>query len=510
VAGPAPVLEIPTTLHASLLTRLDRLGPAREIAQIGAALGRQFSHELISAAAKMPQRHVDEGLARLAGTELIYRRGTPPDADYIFKHALVQEAAYGTLLRSRRRQIHGRITTVIEERFPRIVLAQPALFARHCAEGGLAEKSVGYWLKAGQQELARSAIAEAVTLLRNGLDAVSHLPEGLRRQELELDLQLALGPALAATKGHSAGDVGVSFARANALAEQMHRPEYAVPVIISKWSVHLGRSEHMLALSLAEQVEEIGQRMNHLGTQLQGRRMQGLTRSLLGQFVAACAILERCHDLRSTANRGVRGGMSGDPYALMLAHLAVTLAHLGHIDQARARRDEALFEARRLRHAVTLASVLNHVNWMESVTLSPELGSPATELLSLSDEHGFPFHSVRGIAYRGQSLITAGRAQEGAALALEALEASRATRTVVGTPRSLISLAEAYTMLGKLSEGLKCIDHASQIIEATNERHAEAELHRPRGKARSFSSCAPQFALPACGVSRAKARMRRR
>jgi predicted ATPase len=171
VAGPAPSLAIPATLHASLLARLDRLAPVREVAQIGAALGRQFSHELISAVAGMPHHQVNDALEQLVGAELIYRRGTQPDAEYTFKHALVQDAAYSTLLRSRRQQLHARIAAIIEDRFPEIVAVQPALLAHHCEQAGLGEKAIDYWLTAARQAWSRSMLAEAVALLRRGLEA---------------------------------------------------------------------------------------------------------------------------------------------------------------------------------------------------------------------------------------------------------------------------------------------------------------------------------------------------
>jgi predicted ATPase len=169
--GPMAALAIPASLQASLLARLDRLAPAREVVQIAAALGRQFSHELISVVAPMPQRQLDDALAQLVGAELIYRRGTPPDAEYTFKHVLVQDAAYSTLLRSRRRQLHARIVATLEDRFPEIVAAQPALLAHHCEEAGLTEKAVEYWLAAGRRAWERSATAEAVGLLRRGVGA---------------------------------------------------------------------------------------------------------------------------------------------------------------------------------------------------------------------------------------------------------------------------------------------------------------------------------------------------
>jgi predicted ATPase len=188
VTGPVTSLAIPSSLHASLLARLDRLAPTREVAQIGSALGRSFSHELIGAVAQMPQQKLDEALEQLVAAELIFRRGRPPDAEYTFKHALVQDAAYGTLLRARRQQIHGRIAATLENDFPEVVAAQPALMAQHCTEAGLDEKAVGYWLKAGQQAVARSAMTEAVGQLEKGLGLLSTQSSGPARQQQELDL----------------------------------------------------------------------------------------------------------------------------------------------------------------------------------------------------------------------------------------------------------------------------------------------------------------------------------
>ncbi|MGY8704923.1 AAA family ATPase [Bradyrhizobium sp. 18BD] len=200
--GPVPRLAIPTSLHASLMARLDRLAPVRELAQIGAALGRSFSHELISAVAAMPQQQVDGALAQLVHAELVFQRGTPPDAEYTFKHALVQDAAYSTLLRGRRQQIHARVATTLESDFPEIVAAQPQLMAHHCSEAGFHDKAVGYRLKAGQQAVARSAMTEAVAQLQRGLELLANMPEESRPAQHELDLEIALGRALMAARGY--------------------------------------------------------------------------------------------------------------------------------------------------------------------------------------------------------------------------------------------------------------------------------------------------------------------
>jgi class 3 adenylate cyclase/tetratricopeptide (TPR) repeat protein len=477
--GPVPPLAIPATLQASLLARLDRLAPEREVAQIASALGRQFSHQLISAVAPVPQQQLNEALGRLVSAELIFRRGTPPDAEYTFKHMLVQDAAYSTLLRSRRVQLHARIVVTLEDHFPENVVAQPALLAQHCAEAGLADKAVMYWLKAGQQAMARSATKEAIAQLQKGLDELAGLPDGPRRRQQELELRIALASALAATKGYSATDVGETIARAHALAEQIDRPEHLVPLIYGQWAFHLLRSEYKLALSLAEQFEKIGETRNDVVVQLQGRRAQGVTRYYLGEFVAARTFLEQCHGLGESAHRAA--GLSSDPYAVMLSQLAVTLAHLGYIDQARVRLNEAISEARRLRQALTLSNVLYRASWIEAIIRSAKMQEYAEEGLALSTEHGFSLFLGKAIAIRGLHLTWLGQAREGLALLTQGLTTVRATGAVLNTPQHYMWLAEAHAMLGQLVEGLNCLAAAAQIIETTGERHNEAELHRLRG-----------------------------
>jgi tetratricopeptide (TPR) repeat protein len=468
-------LAIPTSLHASLLARLDRLAPTREVAQIGAALGRSFSHELISAVSQMPQHKLDDALEQLVRAELIFRRGTPPDAEYTFKHALVQDAAYSTLLRSRREQLHARIAATIEGRFREIATARPALLAQHCAEAGLGKKAVGYWLKAGQQALARSAMTEAVAQLQKGLAVLAGLPDDPWRQQQELDLQIALGPALAGKIGYSA--MGEPLARARALAEQLDRPEYLVPLLYGQWQYHVVRAEYKFALSIAEQLEK----RNDITTQLMGCHAIGLVRLCRGELIAARAVMERCRDLADPARRTAGVGINEDPYAATLANLAVTLAHLGYLDQARLQLREALSEARRLKHSLTLAIVLSFATLVDLVIRSPELKSHAEELLSISKEHGFPYYVSVALACRGSLLTELGQAQEGLTLIMRGLTEVRSAGALINTTLVFAQLAKAYAMLGRLVDGLNCLTEAAQIIERTDERIWEADVHRVRG-----------------------------
>ena len=365
LAGPMAPVAIPTSLHASLLARLDRLAPIREVAQIGAALGRSFSYELISAVAGMPQQKLDEALDQLASAELIFRRGVPPDAEYTFKHALVQDAAYSTLLRGRRQQLHGRIVATFETQFPEVVTAQPALMAQHSTEAGLSEKAVGYWLKAGQQAIARSAMTEAVAQLQKGLDLLKSMSDNSARQQQELDLRITLGQALIATKGWGSPLVGETYARAHLLAEQLDRPDYLFPLLLGRFAFHLLRGELKLALSLAQQMEEIGQTRGDAAMVYWGRTQHGWLRFFAGEFVAARTILAQTYGMSDPAARAaIRAAcatvMPEDPHVRILGYLAVTLGYLGYVDAARERAREALSEASQLGHVYSLAYASIH------------------------------------------------------------------------------------------------------------------------------------------------------
>jgi predicted ATPase len=214
-SAPLLGLEVPPTLHASLMARLDRIGPvAKEVAQVGAAIGREFSYDLLAAAAHQSDSELRAALNRLIGAGLVFRRGEPPDANFLFKHALVQDAAYGTLLRRQRRELHARIARVLEERLATDAESQPEILARHCANAGLIEKAVCYWQEAGERSVAHSAMAEAIRQMRKALDLLSSLPDTSERQRTELQLQLALGGALIAAKGHAAEETGTAYGRA--------------------------------------------------------------------------------------------------------------------------------------------------------------------------------------------------------------------------------------------------------------------------------------------------------
>jgi predicted ATPase len=301
--GPGAQFAIPTTLHASLLARLDRLAPTREVAQIGAALGRSFSHELISAVAQIPQEKLDEALEQLVAAELIYRRGTPPNAEYTFKHALVQDTAYGTLLRSRRQQFHGRIAAVMEGQFPEIVEAQPEMLAQHCVQAGLMDRAVEYWLKAGRQAIARGTMPEAAAHLRKGLEILSSLPNTPARREQELNFQIELGHALVTTMGYSAEEPGEAFARAGELCAQLGEPVQLGQVLYGQMVYHVVRGELVQAERQASEYRRLAQVHKDQNWQHASAHLSGALSCVRGKFTEACAYFENAVSLWDPAVR---------------------------------------------------------------------------------------------------------------------------------------------------------------------------------------------------------------
>jgi predicted ATPase len=293
LAGPLPPLALPSTLHDSLLARLDRLAPVKEIAQIGAALGREFSHGLLVAVADRPEAQLQAALDQLVAAELVYRRGTAPDVTYSFKHALVQDAAYGALLKSRRQQLHTRIAQVLEAQFPNIVETQPELLAQHYTGAGLTEQAIVYWEKAGERAIQSSANAEAIERLSKALELLETVPETPERIRRELALQTRLGPAVHAVKGFASPDVETVYNRARELCARVADcPELLFSTLRGLWIFHMLRARHNAAYELAGQMLTLAQREGSQSLHLEALKALGQSRFYLGEFVGAATQLQ--------------------------------------------------------------------------------------------------------------------------------------------------------------------------------------------------------------------------
>jgi predicted ATPase len=475
--------SVPSSLRDSLMARLDRLGEPRTIAQIGAALGRQFSHELILAATPLPPQQLELALDALVAAGIIFRRGVPPNAEYRFKHALLQDVAHGSLTRPSRQELHARIASLFEQAFPELAAGQPERLAHHHAEAGALEKAAAYSLKAGLRALAQSAMTEALALLRNGLDLLSCCADTDERALLELDLQLALARAMMATQGYAALAVGEAYARARGLCLRLDRPPQFVAVLYGQFLHKFMRAELQKAWELAEEMLRLGEAQNKPPLILMGRRLVGIAALALGDLITAATHLERCLKDFDPADGPFYSSLAIDDLRLnIMSYLAIALISLGRLDEAKARIAAALDEARRLSHGYTL------VHTLITACLCDWCGAEWTSLLQhieeaseLSNRHGFALFRAWSELFQGCALAALGRPEEGLPLLHRGVALTRAIDQGLHLPQTLTMLAYAYGKAGQFEEGLRRLAEAAEIAETTQDRWAEAELYRLRG-----------------------------
>jgi class 3 adenylate cyclase/tetratricopeptide (TPR) repeat protein len=408
--GALPSLAIPSSLHDSLMARLDRLAPVKEVAQIGAVIGPEFSHELLAAVADRPAAELGAALERLVASELIFRRGTPPDATYSFKHALVQDVAYQSLLKSKRQRLHARVPEVLEQHFPETIKAHPELLAHHCEAAGLAKKAATYRYHAGQQAIARSAMAEAVAQLNAGLEALYTLPDGTERRGQELDLQVALGGALITAKGYAAQETGRAFARARELCSEQGSVPQLLPVMNGQVLFHSQRGEAHVAHRMAAEMLELAEAQGDPALLIPAHRALSLTSLHLGNFMAACRHAEQVIALYDPAQHGALTSLYAfDQRVVALGYLAAALLALGYPSRACRRSHEALAEARVLSHPNTLAQAL-HLACTFRLTARGAAGLDelAEALSAVAQEHGLAHFLAVGRVVNGRLSVSQG------------------------------------------------------------------------------------------------------
>jgi class 3 adenylate cyclase/predicted ATPase len=482
--GPAPPLAIPTTLHDSLMARLDRLSPLRELAQIAAALGRQFSYELISAVAPLAQQQLDDALEQLVNAELIFQHGIPPDSEYTFKHALVQDAAYQSLLKSKRPQYHLRIAQALEERFPEIVDAQPHVLARHYTEASLNKQAIPYWQKAGQKAVQRSANAEAVSHFSKGLELLKTLPESPEQFQQELELQLALGTPLIATKGFAAPEVGRVYARARVLCQQAGEAPQLFPVYWGLWVFYTARAEHKTAHELGEQCRRLAEAAGDPSLIMEAHHALGVTLLALGEFSSALEHLERAISIYNLEQHHSLAFVYGqDSGVVCRSHAAWALWFLGYPERAMKRNEEALSLAKKLSHPYSLAVALDFSAWLHQLFLEEQATQEEAEAaVALSAQHDFVFWILMGTILRGWALTAGEQMSDGIAQMREGLTAFRATGAEIMRPYYLALLAEVYGKVVETKQGLDLLAEAHVAMDDSGERWWEAEIYRLIGE----------------------------
>ena len=481
--GPLPPLTIPSTLQDSLMARLDRLATVKEIAQVGATIGREFSHELLAAVAPLTGDELSEALARLVASELLFQRGQPPRARYVFKNQLVRDVAYQSQLSSRRQQLHARIAAALAESFPESVEAEPEVLALHYTQAGLADQAIGAWLKAGRHASERIAYAEAVAHLEQGLVLLRAGPEGEERDRRELELLIALGTPLVATRGIASAEVGVHYERARRLSSASHDP---AQVSASLWGL---TTHYAFFGDLARSHDSAEEFVAHAeahdpAARIVAYRSLGYLNFVVGQEVDARAYLKQAlalYDIDEHRASAARYGQ--DPRVSSLAALSRVLWLLGYADQALACANDAIAHAELLSdpHSTTYA-----LNYAAVVLADRGDVAPARETakraIALSETHGFPSWLASSRILLGEADALSGAVDEGLALAEQGFAEFTALGAKLLVPQMCASLARICALAGAVETGLAKIAEGLAMSRQTGECCADSELFRLRGE----------------------------
>jgi len=485
LAGPLPSLAIPATLQDSLMARLDRLAPVKEVAQIGAVIGREFGHELLAATADRSEVELSDALDQLISSELVFRRGTPPKAAYSFKHALVQDAAYNSLLKSKRRQLHARLAEVLEARFPETVETKPELLAQHFTGAELFEQAAGYWSKAGERAIQSSANLEAINQLNKGLECLMRLPEGRERDQQELAMQIAIGGPLIAIHGYAASQVGEAYGRARVLCERLGETQPLVAVLSGEFVCHFVRADYRKMRLVADESRRLSERLSEPTMRLASHRLLAMTAMHSGDFLEARSEFEQILQIYDpTKHRSLPVHYVHDPKISALTYLASILWILGFPEQARRSSAAASQYARELDQVNLTAHVwiFSGAGLDELLRDASAVRAHADRIVNLSQEHGLNYWLLSGLILRGWALAQEGKGDEGVVL----IRQTATERAALGVGwyqiRYLCMLAETYLAMHDSEAGLQVVAEAKDLMERNQDRMWQAELERIEGE----------------------------
>jgi class 3 adenylate cyclase/predicted ATPase/ABC-type transport system involved in cytochrome c biogenesis ATPase subunit len=483
--GPLPPLAIPTTLQASLTARLDRLSPVREVAQIGAAVGREFDYELLRGIAGLPKHKLDDALNQLVRSELIFCRGKIPHAVYTFKHALVRDAAYAGLLKGRRLHLHGAIAKVLEQEFPEVLQAQPEIVAYHYAEARSYEKALRYWYQAGKRSAARSAHNEAVGHLKQGLAQLPNIDDPMLRNKSELLLQTALGNSLRAIKGWSTGSVKQAYTRALQLCKETGLDEHVFPAVFGLWTWNFLHTPLDEAQALAEHLMKIADNLDDSVYKVLAHEALGFTSFAQGKLAAGHAALQRSISLCEDSKVPVYLDLSAqDPRVHVRSYDGMALWFLGYPDQALRSCAEARLYADKSQHPFSQAmaraiSLRVHQFRGEAAVVAAQ----ADGAIALCEEHEFVHYLAMALILRGWARASQGEFEKGIAEIQEGLEKERATGALLFESYSLGLLADACIKNARYGQAFEFLEQARLRLDDENsERFYAAEIYRLLGE----------------------------
>ena len=484
LAAPLPLFAIPSTLQDSLMARLDRLAPVREAAQIGSVIGREFSHDLLAAVVDLPEAELDDVMGQLVTTGLVFRRGAPTQGSYIFKHALVQDAAYNSLLISRRQHLHIRIAQVIETRFPETAAADPALLAHHFSQAGHIEKAVEYYERAGRRAIGQSAVTEALAQFNRALERLQALPLSKERQHRELGIHLALGSGHVAVHGFAARATGDAYRRAAELCEELGETRELFPVLYGLCLYHLYGAELAESMAVGKRLLKLAESTDDHGLLFFAQRAAGVSALPAGDFTSARFHLEQALQLYNPGEHRTPAFIYAfDPRVVCLDYLARALLPLGFPEQALAANDEAIREARLLSHRNSLALPLFFGGVVHQIIGDREgVENRSRELAEISTEAGFYFWQAGATVLSGWALAEAGGLEDGRMKIKHGVDKWCATGAEYMLPYFLALLAQIEFKADRPEAALPLLEEARNRVEQTGERWFEAEIFRIEGE----------------------------
>ena len=474
-------VDIPITLQDSLRARLDRLNAAQGVAQVGATIGREFSYELVQAVSALDESVLQQGLRQLVDADLVFQKGLPPHAQYVFKHALVQDSAYQSLLKSRRQQLHAQTAQVLAQQFAETVATQPELLAHHYTEASLVEQAIPYWQAAGQGAVQRSANSEAISHLTTGLQLLKTLPASSERLQKELLMQITLGVPLTATKGYADPEVGAVFERARVLSQQIGETPELFMVLFGLWGFHIARGKFHEAREVAEQQVRLAQRVQNPAMLAEAYSILGTSLVWLGELVSGRDTLAQAIALYTPQMHNPAALQ--DAGVISRIYQAWALWYLGYPDQALKKNQEALALARQLSHfhSLAIAQVVTAVvhQLRHDVQATHE---QAAEVRALSTEQGYPHWLAMGGILGGWALTERGQVEAGTEQMLSSIVAYRAIGSETVVPYQLRLLAQVYEKVGKTEEGLRMINDGLTVLQKGAQGMWEAEVYQLKGE----------------------------
>ena len=484
VAGPLPSLAIPATLQDSLMARLDRLDTVKAVAQLGATIGRTFSYDLLKAVSPLDESTLQRDLNRLVDAELLHQRSVPPHATYLFKHILIQEAAYQSLLKHTRQQYHWRIAQALEEQFSDTATTQPELVAHHYTEAGLMSNAIPYWQLAGQHALKRSAHMEAIAHLTKGLELLETLPETSDRTQYEFHMQIALGPALIATKGYADPEVKRAYTRAHELYQQVGETPKAFQMLFSLWRFYVVRAELQTAHELAGQLLTMAQRQREPTRLLGAHWVLGATLFFQGEVAHARGHLEEGMALYDPQQHTSLVLLyTVDPGMVCRSYAAWVLWLLGYPDQALRCSQEALALAHESSHPFSLAWAHGFAAMLHQFRREGEAGQEqADAVMALSTEHEFPLFFALGTIVRSWTLAPQGLSEAGMIQLQQDIASLQTLEAEAFLPYCLSILVGAFEQAGQPEKGLQVLAEALEVVDHYGIRWWEAELYRLQGE----------------------------